>query len=132
MAGFEPFATPEDYTARYGQVDSETGTRLAVLLSDASAIILRKMGGAWEPGADEAFDAVAASVACSMAHRCLTAPQGMDGVTQYAQTAGSYSVNLSLSGQNLRILPSELDALGLSDGIVTSARMQAVRSDDEG
>lgn len=132
MVAVEPLATVEDYTARYGQVGADDAARLPVLLSDVSAIILKRMGGEWDKGADPVWDSVAASVACAAVSRALLRPQGMDGVTQYTQTAGSYSVNLTLSGQNLRVYPSEWEALGLSDCMVTSARMRAVRSDDEG
>ncbi len=132
MAALIPLATPEDYEERYGRPEGADAERLPALLSDASAIILGRMGGAWVEGADPAFDAVARAVACAMAGRCLRRPMGMDGVTQYTQTAGAYSVNLSLSGQDMRIFPSELEALGLTDCTVRCARMGAGRGGDEG
>ena len=55
----------------------------------------------------------------------MSAPSDMEGVSQYSQTAGSYTASVSLLDQYMRPLPSELDLLGLNSGAVLSCRMMA-------
>lgn len=116
------FATVDDYVAAYGAVADER--RLAALLTRATGYLLAKMDG-YAAGEDEVLDLNLSTVCMSMANRAMSAPDGMGGVSQYSQTAGSYTASVSLLDQYMRPLPSELDLLGLSDGTVTSCRMIA-------
>lgn len=116
------FATPEDYTAAYGAVADEK--RLEALLLRATGYLLGKMDG-YTAGEDEVLDLNAATVCMAMVNRALSTPAGLSGVSQYSQTAGSYTASVSLLDQYMRPLPSELDLLGLSSGAVLSCRMMA-------
>lgn len=116
------FATADDYMAAYGAV-ADTG-RLDALLMRATGYLLGKMDGYVE-GGDEVLDLNLSTVCMSMVNRALSVPSGMSGVSQYSQTAGSYTASVSLFDQYMRPLPSELDLLGLNSGAVTSCRMMA-------
>ncbi len=116
----EPFATVDDYTQAYGSVAD--ASRLEALLTRATGYLLAKLGD-YTPEEDEVLDLNLSTVCCSMVNRALSVPDGMGGVSQYSQTAGGYSASVSLLDQYMRPLPSELDLLGISDGIVASCRM---------
>lgn len=116
----EPFATSDDYRAVYGEVDDLD--RLNALLLRATGYLLGRMDG-YEAGTDEVLDLNLSTVCCSMAARALSVPDGMSGVSQYSETAGSYSSSFSLLDQYMRPLPSELELIGLADGAVLSCRM---------
>ncbi len=118
--GVEAFAQVVDYENVYGPcADAD---RLAALLLRASGYVQARMAAPWEPGADPVFDLNAATVCMAMAHRALSAPMGMEGVTQYTQTAGPYTASVSMADQYMRLLPSEAEALGLTAGAVLFAR----------
>lgn len=116
------FATPEEYAAAYGAVADEK--RLEALLFRATGYLLGKMDG-YTAGVDEVLDLNASTVCMAMVNRALSMPAGLSGVSQYSQTAGSYTASVSLLDQYMRPLPSELDLLGLSSGAVLSCRMMA-------
>lgn len=121
------FATPEEYAAAYGAVADEK--RLEALLLRATGYLLGKMDG-YTAGVDEVLDLNAATVCMAMVNRALSTPAGLSGVSQYSQTAGSYTASVSLLDQYMRPLPSELDLLGLSSGAVLSCRMMAGESNE--
>lgn len=116
------FATVADYTAAYGAVDDES--RVEALLLRATGYLYSKMDS-YTAGQDEVLDLNLSTVCCAMVNRALSVPDGMSGVSQYQQTAGSYSASVSLLDQYMRPLPSELDLLGLNSGAVLSCRMVA-------
>ena len=116
------FATVDDYVAAYGAVADEK--QLETLLMRATGYLLAKLDG-YEDGYDEVLDLNLSTVCMAMVNRALSAPAGMGGVSQYSQTAGSYTASVSLLDQYMRPLPSELDLLGLSSGAVLSCRMMA-------
>lgn len=118
----KPFATADDYQAAYGAVADVK--RLVALLTRATGYLLGKMD-AYTAGEDEVLDLNLSTVCMSMVNRALSVPSGMSGVSQYSQTAGSYTASVSLLDQYMRPLPSELDLLGLSAGSVLSCRMIA-------
>lgn len=116
----EPLASVDDYISSYGEpADTD---RLQALLLRATGYLLGKLDG-YEAGDDPVLDLNLSTVCCSMVNRALSVPEDMGGVSQYSQTAGSYSASVSLLDQYMRPLPSELDLLGLSDGAVFSCRM---------
>lgn len=113
----EPLATLEDYEARYGAV-GDPAARL--VLKDASdalhAAYAARYGAPWALGDHPVFDASSRAVCCAVAHRALLAPTGMEGATQYTQTAGPYSASLTLAnpGGDVYLTRSDLKRLGLT------------------
>ena len=118
----EAFANASEYEAAYGAVADRS--RLDALLRRATGYLLSKMD-AYAAGDDEVLDLNLSTVCMSMVNRALSAPAGMGGVSQFSQTAGSYTASVSLLDQYMRPLPSELDLLGLSAGAVLPCRMMA-------
>ena len=116
------FATVDDYVAAYGAVADEN--RIGALLLRASGYLLSKMDG-YEAGVDEVLDLSLSTVCMAMVNRADSVPNGMSGVSQLSQTAGSYTAQATFFDQYMRPLPSELDLLGLNGGAVASCRMQA-------
>lgn len=123
MADVVVLAGAEDYEALYGPVSAEDSARLDATLKRASGYLLSYLDG-YEEGEDPVLDLNASTVCLAMAHRALCAPRGMEGVSQFSQTAGVYSASVSMLDQYMRPLPSELEMLGAGDGcVVTTARM---------
>lgn len=92
----EPFATVEDYAARYGEPGD--ARRCAALLEDASAQMLsafEAVYGPYQEGVCAAFDRNAAPVCCLLANRVLSAPGVLSGATQYSQGAGGYTASVT-------------------------------------
>lgn len=119
------FATAEDYAARYGEPSDPA--RVEALLADASAILLTAYEGRWgsyAEGLHAAFDRSATAVACAMVSRALNVPEGMEGATQYSQTAGSYSASVTFANPtaDLWLGKSDLRRLGLAGTRVGSIR----------
>lgn len=87
----DPFATAEDFRARY---EEEVGDeRLAALLGDASAYLLGYLL-AHRPDADLEGEPMASNlrtVCCAMVHRMVGVPSGLAGVSQFSQTAGPFT-----------------------------------------
>lgn len=123
MATIEPFATAEDYAAIYGEPGPSDAARLPGLLLRATGYLMSYMDG-YTAGEDALLDLNLSTVCCAMAHRAVCAPDGMEGVSQMSQTAGSYSVSVSVLDQYMRPLASELEMLGLGErSVVVSAKM---------
>lgn len=87
-----PFATVDDYEARYGEVEDEQ--RLTVLLGDASAFIAGYPGFCLREG-DEIQTANLVSVTCSLVHRSTIA-EAYSGITQMSQGGGGYTASATL------------------------------------
>jgi hypothetical protein len=115
----EPFASVDDYRARYESADSDA--RILVKLTDASNQIRREFGG--DVPTDELWLANALTVACELASSALNAPQG--GVSQLQQTAGSYTGQLTFSNPEgrLYLTKAQRTMLGLEDMVVGYARL---------
>lgn len=123
MAGaIEPLATARDYAERYGE--PRDAGQVETRLLDASAIILSEVPG-YTAGADAVFDAVAKQVCCEMVHNAMSAPMGVEGATQFQQSAGSYSASMSFANADgsLRLLPSMRQKLGIDSCAVMSVGM---------
>lgn len=122
----EPFATVEQYEARFGPVDDKK--LLAECLDDASAAIraaldARKVDYA-EP--DEAFADRIMRCCRSVANRIM--PSGVEvpfGASSVAETDGPYSRTISYTPSYglPKLLQSELSMLGIGGGRVGWARM---------
>lgn len=129
MEGIEPFAEAEDYAAAYGEPDADAAARLPALLKRATGYLLAYVDRDYARGDDPVFDLNASTVCLAMVRRALSAPSGLEGVSQFQQTAGSYSATVSMLDQYMRPLPSELDMLGLGGCVVASGRMTCGEAD---
>lgn len=115
----KPFATVEDYEARYGA--AEDGERLETALSDASAYIASEMaraGAAVDPD-DEAQAAALTYVTCLLVNRVERS--GMyAGLSNVSQGAGGYTASVSVynPGGGFRLYAEERRMLGIGGGRV--------------
>lgn len=114
----EPFATVDDYEARYGEV--EDAVRVETLLDDASAFIVAQPGfrllAPGEPGSDlQQLNLV--RVTCSVVHRSLSAGD-LAGLSSVSQGAGGYTatVNIYNPGEDFYLTKAERRALGIGGG----------------
>ncbi|TXF39071.1 hypothetical protein E4J93_01065 [Collinsella sp. BA40] len=119
-----PFATVEDYEARYGSPAPENAAAVIADANDAVLGAYLRADGNYEQGCNPVFDLNAKAVACAIAHRALSAPAGYAGASQYSQTAGPYSASLTFANPNgdVYIGRSELKRLGLAGTRVHSIR----------
>lgn len=122
MAQIKPFATVDDYESVYGTVAVTDRDRVTALLARATGYLLAKAGD-YTAGEDDVLDLNLSTVCLAMVRRAMSAPRGMEGVSQFQQTAGSYTASVSMLDQYMRPLPSELDLLGFDSGAVFSAQM---------
>lgn len=88
----EPFATVEDYEARYGEVDDDK--RISTLLSDASAFVASQPGFAVREG-DDLQAAALTVVTCSLVYRKVTAGD-YAGLSSVSQGGGGYTASVSV------------------------------------
>ncbi len=122
MATIEPFATVGDYEKRYGVA---TG-RVGALLEDASALLRSEFyayhGKSYKPGINQCFDDNVCAVACSIVSRSINVPAGLEGTSQFTQTAGSYTQSLTYANPtgDLYISRSERIRLGISGSSIYS------------
>ena len=115
-----PFATVEDYEARYGE--AEDPDRISVLLGDASAFTESQPGFVLNP--DSEVQALALTiVTCSLVHRSQSAgawaglsnvSQGGDGYTASA-TVYNPSGDFYLTKQEKRLLGVGTGRIGMTD-----------------
>ena len=108
-----PFATAEDYEARYGEVDDEA--RVSALLQDATNVIASQPGFAMRE--DETWRGVLETVTCAMVHRSLMSG-AYAGLSNVSQGAGGYTASVSVynPGGDLYLTRNERRVLGLGGG----------------
>ena len=106
-----PFATVEDYEARYGKVDDEE--RISMLLQDATNIIASQPGFSTRDR-DETWWGVLETVACAMVHRSMMSG-AYAGLSNVSQGAGGYTASVSVynPGGDLYLTRNERRALGI-------------------
>lgn len=111
-----PFATVEDYEARYSEVEDEA--RVSALLQDATNIIASQPGFELR-GGDDTFIGVLETVACAMVHRSMRSG-AYAGLSSVSQGAGGYNASVSVynPGGDLFLTDNERRALGLEGGRV--------------
>lgn len=111
-----PFATVDDYIARYGE--PEDPTRVAVLLGDASAFIASQPGFP-EGEPSELLSLSLAVVTCSVVHRSLSAG-AWSGFSSVSQGAGGQTASVTLSNPSgdFYLTKQERRMLGLGGGRV--------------
>ena len=112
----EPFATVEDYEARYGEVDDEN--RISTLLSDASAFIASQPGFAVRDG-DDLQAAALTVVTCSLVYRKVTAGD-YAGLSSVSQGGGGYTASVSVYNPSgdFFLTKQERRTLGIGGGRV--------------
>ena len=109
-----PFATVEDYEARYGEVDDEA--RVSALLQDATNIIASQPGFSTD-GRDDTWWGVLETVTCAMVHRSLMSG-AYAGLSNVSQGAGGYTASVAVynPGGDLYLTRNERRVLGLGGG----------------
>lgn len=112
----EPFATVEDYEARYGEVDDDK--RISTLLSDASAFVASQPGFAVRDG-DDLQAAALMVVTCSLVYRKVTAGD-YAGLSSVSQGGGGYTASVSVYNPSgdFFLTKQERRTLGIGGGRV--------------
>ena len=114
----EPFATVDDYTDRYGEVDDET--RLTTLLSDASLFVASQRGLVIKQD-DETQAALLTAVTCAMVHRSMMAGS-YAGLSSVSQGAGGYTASVGVYNPSgdFYLTKGEKQALGIGGARIGS------------
>lgn len=112
-----PYATIEDYQRRYGPVLPDQCDRLDVLLTDATAYIsalLTQSEAEDEPSEEYLHNLM--TVTCAVVHRMMIVTDDRIGVTQFSQTAGSYTESGTMANPNgdMYLTAAEKRLLGIS------------------
>ena len=112
-----PFATVEDYEARYGEVEDEA--RVSALLQDATNIIASQPGFAMRE--DETWVGVLETVTCAMVHRSLMSG-AYAGLSNVSQGAGGYTESVAVYNPSgdFYLTKGEKQALGISGARIGS------------
>ena len=112
----EPFATVEEYEARYGEVDDSE--RVGTLLSDATAFISSQPGFALRED-DETQAANLTRVTCAVVHRSLLSGD-LSGFSQISESAVGISASATVynPGEDFYLTRADRVSLGLSGGRV--------------
>lgn len=118
MSAVTPFATVEDYEARYGEVEDRD--RVETLLGDATAFIAEYKGFTLLGPGDAGYDLQQANlvrVTCAVVHRALSAGE-LAGLSSYSQTAVGYSASVSVANptEDFYLTKSDRKALGIGGG----------------
>ena len=113
-----PFATVEDYEARYGEVEDEA--RVTALLQDATNIIASQPGFC-DKNRDETWWGVLETVACAVVHRSLMSG-AYAGFSNVSQGAGGYTESVAVynPGGDLYLTRNEKKALGIGGARIGS------------
>ncbi|OUN47317.1 hypothetical protein B5G20_04955 [Collinsella sp. An7] len=120
----EPFATVEEYEARYGEV--EDAERVTTLLGDASAFVADYPGLRLLAPEDAGYELQRANLtrtACAVVHRSLSAGD-LAGLSSYSQGGVGYTASVSVANptEDFYLTASERRALGIRGGAVSSIR----------
>lgn len=113
----EAFATVSDLEMRWRPLDDAERVRAGELLVDASAYVgalMRASGVAI--GTDDEQRRNLASVCCAMVRRIMGVSEKLFGVSQYSQTAGSYTEMGTAANPNgdMYLTSAEKALLGIS------------------
>lgn len=116
----EPFATVEQYEARYGEVGDRQ--QVETLLGDASAFIAAQPGFLLLGPDDDGYDLQQANlvrVACAVVHRSLSAGD-FAGLSSYSEGGVGYTASVSVSNPagDFYLTKAEKQALGIGGGRV--------------
>lgn len=110
-----PFATLDDYEARYG--DPSEPEQVTTLLSDATAFIMGTPGFSQLASDDAGYELQQANlnrVCCAVVHRALSAGQWA-GMSSVSQGADGYSASVSLANptEDFYLTKQEKRTLGI-------------------
>ena len=113
-----PFATVDDYTDRYGEVEDQQ--QVKTMLGDASAFIAAQPGFRLLGPDDDGYDLQRANlvrVTCAVVHRSLSAGD-FAGLSSVSQGAGGYTatVNVYNPGEDFYLTKAEKRTLGIGGG----------------
>lgn len=113
-----PFATVEDYEARYGEVEDEA--RVSALLQDATNIIASQPGFC-DKDRDETWWGVLETVTCAVLHRSLSSGT-YAGFSNVSQGAGGYTESVAIynPGGDMFLTRNEKKALGIGGARIGS------------
>ena len=113
-----PFATVEDYEARYGKVDDEE--RISKLLQDATNIIASQPGFC-DKNRDDTWWGVLETVTCAVVHRSLSSGT-YAGFSNVSQGAGGYTESVAIynPGGDMFLTRNEKKALGIGGARIGS------------
>lgn len=116
----EPFATVEEYEARYGEVEDQQ--QVETLLGDASAFIAAQPGFTLISEGETGYElqqATLVRVTCAVVHRSLSAGD-FAGLSSVSQGAGGYTatVNIYNPGEDFYLTKAEKKTLGIGGGRV--------------
>jgi hypothetical protein len=116
----EPFATVEQYEARYGEVEDQQ--QVETLLGDASAFIAKQPGFSLLGLDDDGYDLQQANlvrVTCAVVHRSLMSGD-LSGFSQVSESAVGISASATVynPGEDFYLTRADRVSLGLSGGRV--------------
>ena len=113
-----PFATVEDYEARYGEVEDEE--RISKLLQDATNIIASQPGFC-DKNRDDTWWGVLETVTCAVVHRSLSSGT-YSGFSNVSQGAGGYTESVAIynPGGDMFLTRNEKRALGIGGARIGS------------
>ena len=121
MADLQLLATVDDYTARYGAVDTGTAARLSEMLLDATALVMAELPS-YVAGHNPVLDRNAKAVCCAVVHRALERRAGYEGVNQASGSCNS-SVTFANPDGALYLCTSDRARLGIDSGVVLTCQM---------
>ena len=115
MGAPAPFATFDDYAARYDAAEADA-ERVGVLLDDASAIVAASLPAGFDPAA---LAPLLKSTVCAMVNRAFVA-SGMAGVSNYSEGAAGITASVTYANPSgdLYMTATEKAALGIGGGFV--------------
>lgn len=113
----EPFATINDLEKRWKALDESEKERAEVLIDDASAFLLSvlQQSGIEVTGEDPQGQNLK-TVCCAMVRRMIGVDEKLYGVTQFTQTAGSFSEMATAANPNgdMYLTSAEKNLLGIT------------------
>lgn len=113
----EPFATVEDLEKRWKALDESEQERAEVLIEDASAYLFSvlQQSGIEVSGKDPQAQNLK-TVCCAMVRRMMGVNEKLYGVTQFTQTAGSFSEMATAANPNgdMYLTSAEKNLLGIT------------------
>lgn len=113
----EPFATVNDLEARWKVLDESEKNRAEVLLTDASAYLLSLLQQSKvEIIDDDPQKSNLVAVCCAMVKRIMAVNERLFGVSQFSQTAGSFTEMGTAANPNgdMYLTAAEKALLGIS------------------
>ncbi len=131
-----PFATLEDYEARFGSVPVPEQPMVEQRLSDASAMMATLMAssGVDYEGAKPPLSDALVFVCCNIAHRTVQASADAYGVTQYSQGAGGYNESFTYANPtgDMYMTKPEKRMLGIGKSRIGCTYPYSVKCGDGG